>query len=164
MSDTPTYMLERNFAASREMVWKAWTEPDLLARWYGPGAESVVHRLEVRPGGLWLHEMRWGGKSSFQRAEYIEVVQPTRLIWLHSVSDAEWNVIASPMMENWPRVLMTTVTFEQQRERTGMRLTWAPHQANEAEIACFAAALHGLDKGWAAGMEKLAHVLSEMRE
>ena len=37
MSDVPTYVLEREFDAPRELVWKVWTDPELLPRWYGPG-------------------------------------------------------------------------------------------------------------------------------
>ncbi len=164
MSELPTYVLERVFDAPRELVWRTWTEPDLLAHWYGPNVETIVHRLEVKPGGLWLNEMRWGEKSHYQRVEYTEVTPPERLVWLHATSDAEWNVIPSPMMADWPRVLLTTVTFEEQDgERTRMRLTWVPHQASEAEIACFAAAMDGMGKGWDAGMKLLEELLAELR-
>ena len=163
MSDLPTYVLERMFDAPRELVWRTWTEPALLARWYGPRVETITHRLDLKPGGLWLVEMRWGGNSHYQRVEYTEVTPPERLIWLHSSSDASWNVISSPMMKDWPRVLLTTVTFAPDGARTRLRLTWVPHQATEAELACFAAAIGGADKGWAAGMELLAKLLDELQ-
>jgi len=35
MSELPTYLLDRLFEAPREMVWRAWTDPDLLHRWFG---------------------------------------------------------------------------------------------------------------------------------
>ena len=105
-----------------------------------------------------------GRQIQYQRVEYLEVTRPERLVWLHSVSDADWNVIASPMMADWPRVLLTTVTFEEDDGRTGVRLTWVPHEAGEAEIACFSAAIGGLDKGWSAGMELLAKLLAESTE
>ena len=44
-------------------------------------------------------------------------------------------------MKDWPRVLLTTVTFEEDGAQTKLRLTWVPHEASEAEIACFAAAI-----------------------
>lgn len=163
MSDLPTYVLERDFEAPRELVWKAWTDPALLPRWYGPRVETVVHRLEVKPGGLWLNEMRWDGQSSYQRVEYSEVTPPERLVWLHSTSDADWNIAPNPMMPDWPRTLLTTVTFAEDGGRTHLRLTWQPHEASEAEIACFAGALAGLDKGWGAGMELLAALLAELQ-
>ena len=105
MSDVPTYVLEREFDAPRELVWKTWTDPELLPRWYGPGVETIVHHLEVKPGGLWLDEMRMGGGSHYERVEYTEVTPPERLVWLHSVCDADWNVTVNPMMPDWPRVL-----------------------------------------------------------
>ena len=163
MADLPIYVLERVFDAPRELVWKTWTDPELLPRWYGPGAETIVHRHELKPGGLWLGEMRWGGNSRRERIEFWEVAPPERLVWLHSASDADWNVAASPMMADWPRVLMTTVTFEEESGQTRMRLTWAPHQASEAEIACFAAAMDGIGKGWGGGMELLAELLAELQ-
>ena len=163
MSEGPTYVLEREFDAPRALVWKAWTDPDLLTRWYGPRVETIVHRHELKPGGLWLGEMKWDGKSNYQRVEFTEVTPPERLVWLHSVSDGDWNVVANPMMPDWPRVLLTTVTFEEDGERTRLRLTWVPHEASEAETACFAAALEGLDKGWGAGMELLAELLAELQ-
>ena len=87
--DLPTYVLERVFNAPRELVWKTWTDPDLVPRWYGPGVDSIVHKLEPKAGGLWLHEMRWGGNSNYQKAEYLEVVPPERLVWLHANCDAD---------------------------------------------------------------------------
>jgi uncharacterized protein YndB with AHSA1/START domain len=47
MSDLPTYVLERVFDAPRELVWKTWTDPKLLPRWYGPNVETIIHRLEL---------------------------------------------------------------------------------------------------------------------
>ncbi|WP_419908445.1 SRPBCC family protein [Hoeflea sp.] len=163
MSEVPTYVLEREFDAPREVVWRTWTEPELLARWYGPNVETIVHQLDVRPGGLWLNEMQWGGNSNYERVEYTEVTPPERLVWLHSVTDAEWNVVANPMMPDWPRVLLTTVTFEADGARTRMRLTWVPHEASDAEIACFAAAMEGIGKGWGAGMELLEEIIAELQ-
>jgi uncharacterized protein YndB with AHSA1/START domain len=163
MSGLPTYVLERVFDAPRDLVWRTWTDPQLLPRWYGPNVETIVHRLELRPGGLWLVEMKWGGNSHYQRVEYTEVTPPERLVWMHSSSDAGWNIIASPMKLNWPRVLLTTVTFEEDGARTKLRLTWVPHEASDAEIACFAAAMDGMGKGWDAGMKLLAELLAELQ-
>ena len=163
MTDLPTYLLDREFTARRELVWRAWTDPELLPRWYGPGAKTIVHRLDLVPGGLCLLEMRWGENSNRQRVEYTEVEPPERLVWLHSVSDAGWNIIANPMMADWPRVLLTTVTLEEAGGGTRMRFTWVPEAASEAEVACFAAAIGGMDKGWSTGMDLLAETLAELQ-
>ncbi|MEO1222629.1 MAG: SRPBCC domain-containing protein [Pseudomonadota bacterium] len=164
MTELPTYVLERVFDAPRALVWRTFTEPKLLSRWYGPNVETIVHRLDVKPGGLWLNEMKWGGNSNYERVEYTEVEPPARLVWLHSVADADWNIAANPMMADWPRVLLTTVTLEEDDSgQTTMRLTWVPHKASEAELVCFAGALEGLDKGWGAGMALLEELLAELQ-
>ena len=163
MSDLPTYVLERVFDAPRELVWKTWTDPELLPRWYGPKVETIIHRLDVKPGGLWLNEMKMGENSYYQRAEYTDVFEPERLVCLMSNADADWNIAPNPMMADWPRVLLTTVTFEEDAGGTKMRLTWVPHDASEAEIACFANAIENLDKGWGAGMRLLEELLAELQ-
>ncbi len=159
----PEFILERRFNAPRDLVWRSWTEPDLLARWYGPGVETIIHKLDVRPGGLWLNEMKMAGGSHYQRVEYTEVLPPGKLVWLHSIADADWNVTANAMMPDWPRVLLTTVSFAADADRTDVRLVWTPHEASDAEIACFAGAIGGLDKGWGKGMEMLEDLLAELQ-
>ena len=44
-----------------------------------------------------------------------------------------------------------------------MRLTWVPHEATAAEIACFAGAVSSIGKGWDAGMKLLAVLLAELQ-
>ena len=163
MSDLPTYVLERAFAAPRELVWRAWTEEALFARWYGPNVETIIHRQELRVGGECRVEMRWGGGSNYQKLTYHEVAAPSRLVWLHSNADADWNVAVNPKMPDWPRTLVTRVTFDQDGAQTRLRLEWAPHDASAAEIACFAAAMDGMGMGWNAGMEILATILAELQ-
>jgi len=67
------------------------------------------------------------------------------------------------MMPDWPRVLLTTVTFAEQGDQTRMRLTWVPHEASEAEIACFEGAMDGMGKGWSAGMALLEELLVDLQ-
>lgn len=163
MTQLPTYVLERTFDAPCELVWRAWTDPILLARWYGPNVETIIHRLDVRPGGLWLNEMKMGGRSSYQRSEFTEVTPPERLVCLMSDADADWNPAPNPRMPDWPRTLLTIVTLTAAGAQTQMRLTWSPHQASEAEIACFAASMDSLGMGWAAGMKIIEAILAEMQ-
>lgn len=163
MTDLPTYRLERMFDAPRELVWRTWTEPDLVTRWYGPGVESIVHKMDVRPGGVWLHEMKWGGNSMYQKAEYLEVSRPERLVWIHvSATDPDWNEIANPQQPDWPRKLHTTVSFSDSGGKTAMELLWVPHDASAAEIAFFRSALDSMGQGWGRGMEALAALVEEL--
>ena len=130
MSDGPTYVLEREFDAPRELVWQTWTDPELLPRWYGPGVETIVHHLEVKPGGLWLDEMRMGGGSHYERVEYTEVTPPERLVWLHSVCDADWNVTVDDA--GLAAGASDHRDVPGRRRPDPLRLTWAPHEASDA--------------------------------
>ena len=163
MSDIPEYVLERIFDAPRELVWRAWTDPEILHQWYGPGVETVIHQFDLRPGGAWLNEMKWGGKSDFSKMAFQEVTQPKRMVWHHSSTDVDWNVVSSPMMANWPRVLLTTVTFQEADGKTTVRLSQVPLDATDAEIACFAEMMVNMDKGWGSGFKMLDDLLQELR-
>ena len=81
MTEMPEFVMDREFDAPRELVWRAWTEPELLARWYGPNVESVIHKFELRPGGMWLHEMKMGENSHFIKIVFQEIQPPERLAW-----------------------------------------------------------------------------------
>lgn len=162
MTDLPEFVLERVFDAPRALVWRCWTDSDLLARWYGPNIETVIHALDPRPGGSWLNEMRWDGGGSFERMDYQDVVEPERLVWLHYTTDPEFNPAPNPMMPSWPRSLLTTVTFTEDGDKTRLRLTWVPHEASADEIAAFAQAVGQMGSGWGKGMEIIDKILAEL--
>jgi len=163
MSELPEFILDRTFVAPRELVWRAWTDPELLPRWYGPGAETTIHKFDLKPGGFWLGEMKWGGNSSFSKVVFQEVMRPEKLIWHHSSSDSDWNIITSPMMSDWPRVILTTVTFEELGDKTNVRLSWVPFEATDAEIACFAGAIGSMGKGWESGYSIMDALFAELQ-
>ena len=159
----PKFVMTRDFAAPKGLVWRTWTEADLVQRWYGPGVETVIHEFDPQPGGLWLNEMKMGENSMHQRMEFTEVSPHDRLVMVMANADAGWNVIASPMMPDWPRQLLTTVDLAETDGTTTLTLTWEPYEATEAELAAFAAAIPDLDKGWGAGMDIVAEILEELQ-
>lgn len=79
------FTMTRVFDASRERVWKEWTEPDRFADWFG-GTESEVPvstvSMDVREGGRWRATMFAGpGRKEIQwRGEFLEVIEPERLV------------------------------------------------------------------------------------
>ena len=160
--NTEAFKMTREFSAPKDLVWRACTEADLVQRWYGPGVETVIHEFEVRPGGLWLNEMRMGERSMNQRMEFTEVSPTDRLVFLMSNADENWDVTANPMMPDWPRTLLTTVTLEDRDGETLLTLNWDPHEATDAESAAFAAAASDFNKGWGAGMNIIDEILAEL--
>ena len=163
MSDLPEYKLDRIFDAPRDMVWRAWTDPELLQRWYGPNIETIIHEFDLQPGGSWLNEMKWGDKSDFSKMTFQEVTQPEKLVWHHCSADSDWNIISSPMMADWPRVLLTTVLFEEMGDKTNVRLSQIPIDGTDAELACFAAMMGGMDKGWGGGYTIMDEMFVELQ-
>ncbi|GJL79767.1 MAG: hypothetical protein NPINA01_27560 [Nitrospinaceae bacterium] len=163
MSELPEYRLDRVFDAPRELVWRAWTDPEILHRWYGPNIETIIHQFDLKPGGSWLNEMKMGGNSDFSKMVFQEVTPPEKLVWHPSSTDPNWNLITSPMMADWPRFLLTTVTFEDRGGKTNVRLTQVPLEATEAGIACFAAMMANMDKGWGSGYAIIVQLLVELQ-
>ena len=72
-------------------------------------------------------------------------------------------MISSPMMADWPRVLLTTVTFKDAGTKTNVKLTWVPIDATEAEIACFTGAIGHMGKGWESGYAILDEMFVELQ-
>jgi uncharacterized protein YndB with AHSA1/START domain len=72
--------VERIFAAPRERVWRAMTDPALVAQWWGRGNRLVIERDEVVRGGHWRYvEHADDGVHGFE-GRYREVVAPERVV------------------------------------------------------------------------------------
>ena len=163
MTDLPEFVLDREFVAPRELVWRAWTDPKYLHHWYGPGVETVIHKFELEPDGVWLNEMKMKNDSNFQKVVFQEVTKPEKIVWHHCSADSDWNIAANPMMPDWPRILLTTVTFAEFGDQTNVRLSQIPLDATDAEIACFAKMKDGMSGGWGGGYTIIDEVLAELK-
>jgi len=164
MTETAEYIFDRVFDAPRGMVWRAWTDPDLLHRWYGPGVETIIHKFDLKPGGMWLNEMKWGENSNYQKVIFQEVSAPEKMVWHHYSSvDADWNDAPNAMMADWPKLLLTTVIFEDMGDKTKVRLSQLPIDATDAEKTCFAAKMRGMDKGWGSGYAIMDEIFAELQ-
>lgn len=164
MSDLPELIIDREFNAPRELVWRAWTTPDLLGRWFGPNIETVVHEFNLEPGGVWLHEMKMANGSGFQKAVFQEVITPEKLVWHHYSSvDSEGNMLANPMMKDWPPILLTTVTFSEVDGKTNVHLSQVPFNSADNEVAGFAAMKDRMSGGWGQGYAIIDEILIELQ-
>ena len=78
-----TLRVERRFAAPRERVFEAWTDPNLLVRWFTPYAGSSSDaEMDLRAGGAWRVRMRprlW--PDGYAYGTYLEVEPPERLVF-----------------------------------------------------------------------------------
>jgi uncharacterized protein YndB with AHSA1/START domain len=91
--------IERIFNAPRERVWRAYTDPALVARWWGRGLPTVVERLELERGGHWRFVVESPHGTQGFEGRYREVTPPERL-----VQTFEWDGMPG-------HVSVETVTF-----------------------------------------------------
>ncbi|MGH9367504.1 MAG: SRPBCC family protein [Thermoanaerobaculia bacterium] len=83
-AQTPTTLrITRTYAAPREKVFRAWTEPQTLGKWFAPSDEyrTAVTELDVRPGGRYNIEMRHEGKVYSVRGIFRVVRPPEKLVF-----------------------------------------------------------------------------------
>jgi uncharacterized protein YndB with AHSA1/START domain len=83
-SDKPSLTLERHYPVAPEKVWRAWTEPEALKRWFGPGGPQPVAlaELDVRVGGRF--RIQFGGPEGTEHecaGVYREVVPDRKLVF-----------------------------------------------------------------------------------
>ena len=92
-------VLTRVIDAPREKVFRAWTDPALLVRWFAPLPWTTPHaELDVRPGGATLIVMRGpDGKDLPNRGVYLEVVESERLVFTDAYTKA-WEPSPKPFM------------------------------------------------------------------
>jgi len=76
-------LVTRVFNVPRRLIWRAWTEPELLMKWFTPAPWQMVDcSIDLRPGGALRWTMRSPqGEESTHEACYLEVVASERLVW-----------------------------------------------------------------------------------
>lgn len=138
-------VITRVFDAPRALVFKMWTEPEHLARWWGPpGFTTISGRIGVRPGGTWFRVMRApDGHEVRKRGVYREIVAPERLVFTYATEDAAGNL--------GPETLVT-VTFADFDGKTKLTL----HQALFGSVA----SRDDHRGGWAGSLERFAEYLA----
>jgi uncharacterized protein YndB with AHSA1/START domain len=73
----------RIFKAPREMVFRAWTEPDILKEWWGPaGFTNTFHEFDLRPGGKWRFIMHGPDKGHYSNeCVFLRIEPPVFIAW-----------------------------------------------------------------------------------
>jgi uncharacterized protein YndB with AHSA1/START domain len=86
----------QTFEAPRERVFAAWTDPDQVARWWGPrGFRNSIQTFEPRPGGQWNFIMQGPDGTRFENENvFVEVHEPERIVF-DPVSTPPFRVIVS---------------------------------------------------------------------
>ena len=149
MADAPAaereLILTRVFDAPRGLVFKVWTEPSHLVRWWGPaGFTTPSCQMDVRPGGAFRLCMRSPeGRDHWLRGAYREIAPPERLAYTWAWEDENG--------EPGHETLVTVILMDEGR-RTRLRL----HQALFESVT--ARDFH--HEGWSGCLERLAGYLA----
>jgi uncharacterized protein YndB with AHSA1/START domain len=143
-------VLSRVYEAPRELVWRAFTDPERLAHWYGPrGFKTRTHQMDVKAGGAWSFVMIGPDGREYQnRITYLEVAAPERLRYRHGGGEG-----------TEPVNFEVLVTLEQDgadagRTRVTMRSIFPSQQALE-----FVVREYGAVEGGKQTLERLAEQL-----
>ncbi|HJV88942.1 MAG TPA: SRPBCC family protein [Holophagaceae bacterium] len=154
----PTFRMERLLGAPVDRVWQAWTDPDQLARWWGPAgmATRIVHH-DLRPGGHFLYAITPpGGAEFWGRMDYRDVAPTHHLGFAVAFSDAEGGLSRHPMAPVWPLRMLNRVTLEPVGEGTRLTLLSAALEATVEEAAAFKAGIPSMNQGWGGTLDALA--------
>jgi uncharacterized glyoxalase superfamily protein PhnB/uncharacterized protein YndB with AHSA1/START domain len=144
--------VEREFEASRDIVWRAWTEPEILDQWWAPKPwRAVTKSMDFREGGRWLYYMAGPeGEKHWCLAEY-KKIQP-RKSFSHLDAFCDEN---AKINESQPRMSWDT-RFNDAGENTMVNITISFDTFTDLEKIIEM----GFKEGFTAGLENLDHWLS----
>jgi uncharacterized protein YndB with AHSA1/START domain len=143
--------LTRVYDAPRALVFKAWTDPQQLARWWGPKMfTNPVCEVDARPGGKLRIVMRAPDGNDYpMRGVFQEVVVPERLVFTNIAVDAQ----DQPIIEG-----LTTVLFAEEGGKTRVTV----QTRGTAKVDYARQYLQGMEMGWSQSLEKLAEFLPQL--
>jgi uncharacterized protein YndB with AHSA1/START domain len=139
----------REFDAPRDIVFRAFTDPGLFARWWGPRRyTNVIDKFDVRPGGLWrvVQKSEDGGEHAF-RGVHHDVVAPERI-----VSTFEYEGVPG-------HVLLQTMTLE----AIGARTRLVAHQVFQSVGDRDGMVGSGMKEGSDESYDRLDDLLEELK-
>jgi uncharacterized protein YndB with AHSA1/START domain len=142
-------LITREFDAPKRLVYRAWTEPELLERWWG-GERGEVRsvRIELRVGGTWRYVVVTddGSEAAF-RGEYREIIPNER-------------IVSTEVYEGLPGAqALNTVTFEEREGRTTLTVL-VQHSSKEVRDAHLGS---GMEAGMQEALDLLERVVLSLR-
>jgi uncharacterized protein YndB with AHSA1/START domain len=157
------FLISREFAAPRQRVWQAWTEPERLQQWFSPRGFSVIAaKLDLRAGGTYHYGMRMpDGKEMWGKWLIREVKAPERLVFVNTFSDPQGGLGRHPLAPEWPQKMLSTITFAEKDRGTLLTIQWEPIEASEAEQKTFDAGRPSMTQGWSGTFQNLTDYLKK---
>jgi uncharacterized protein YndB with AHSA1/START domain len=144
--------ITRIFDAPRELVFKAWTDPKQLAKWWGPkGFTNPVCEANAKPGGaIWIVMRAPDGTEYPMKGIFREIVEPERLVFVATPVD----LVGTSLIE-----AITTVTFAEQGAKTRVTV----HARAVALVAIGVRMIEGMEAGWSQSLDRLGELMAGTR-
>jgi len=147
------------FNAPQEIVFKAWTDPEHLTKWYAPeGCTIEFKSIEAKEGGEFhfcIHDPVHG--DCWIKGIYHQVVMPEKLVFSMLLSNEKGELVSAHTAgksDDWPEAIITTVTFTPIGAQTKLTL----HQTVAEEEA----KKTGAYQSWFSMFARLENQLSEV--
>jgi len=155
-------VITRIFDAPRSFVFKAWTDPEQVMRWWGPkGFTTPFCKIDFRPGGVFHYCMRSPeGRDYWGKGIYREIVKPERIVFTDSFADEEGNPVPAThygLSPDYPAEMLVTVMFAQHEGRTKLTLQHVGIPSGAEHDSC--------EAGWTQSLDRLAeHLAKSLRQ
>jgi uncharacterized protein YndB with AHSA1/START domain len=155
MSGPRTLRMVRQLAASREAVFRAWTDPTELA-WFADGPPRTPTTVDLRVGGAWrLHMVQADGREYMTGGIYREIVAPERLRFSWGAVDG-WPALDPDDLDTVPTL---TVELTEAGGGTAMVVTVDfPDRFSDSDVQVWFG--WGIREGWAHTIDRLGPYLS----
>jgi len=158
-------VITRTLNAPRDRVWKAWSEADRLAQWWGPkGCTLRVLQFDFRPDGVFHYAMQFKPEHEmFGRFVYREIAAPERIVFVTSFSDADGDITRAPFPEirdTWPLQIHNTLTLADDDGKTTLTLRGRPINASAEEMTTFVGMFDSMKQGFGGTFDKLDEYLA----
>jgi len=149
-------VITRVFDAPRALVWRLWTRPEHVMRWWGPkGFTSPNCRIDLRVGGTYLFCMRSpDGKDYWSTGVYREIVEPQRIVYTDCFADEKGSPVPAShygMGDDTLLEMLVTVTLQEHGGGTKLILEHAGAPAGQESAL--------MEAGWNESFDKMAEAL-----
>lgn len=158
------FTISRTFDAPRELVWKLWTVPEQMAKWWGPKGFTVgKYKMDFRNGGSYLYSLiAPDGKILWGRFEYLDIRPQEKIHLINYFSDENGGVARHPMNPNWPLKLLSTFSFAEKDGKTAVTVQWTPYEASDIEIRTFEEGRESMKMGWGGTLDQLGEYVASI--
>jgi uncharacterized protein YndB with AHSA1/START domain len=164
MSIEEDLLITRAFDAPRALVWKAWTEAEHLAEWWGPSLfKNAVVSFDFRSGGLFHYSMTMpDGGRMWGRFVYREIDPPARLVFTSGFADEKGKLAPNPWIADWPTEILNTLTLTEEGGKTRVTLRGTPLNATASQREAFVGMHSSMKQGFGGTFDQLATYLTRM--